>query len=201
MLVKNFNSFIVNESADSVNDFMAKVREDFDVVDQVKSIISKSIERIDGKPITTFDDFENLIVEETEADETDIAGFNLDKQLDLCIYSEEISSVKCPECSFDDLSGIIYKNAVYGLNYIVEEYLSSFIQKLDTFMKKYNLPYNNIHRFERFGMLAPISQKSIENGSVSLYQEAKEDPKFEEYNYNDEELGIELFITKMNVKK
>lgn len=201
MLVKKFNSFIVNESAESVAEFMTKTREDYDIVEHVKSVISRSIERIQGKNINTEAEFRERMEEQAVVDETDIAGFDLDKQIDLCSYAEEENNTQCPACPFDELVGVIYKHALNGLNYIVDSYLYEFLERLDTFMKKNGLSYSNIHRFERFGMLAPISQKSIENGSVSLYQEAKEDPKFEEYNYNDEELEVELYVTKMNVKK
>jgi hypothetical protein len=200
-MIKNFNSFIVNESTESTSEFMEKVRTDYDIVEEVKSVISLSIERIDGKNINTADDFRDVIEGDAGADATNLSGFDLDKQLDLCIYAEDENDSKCPACSFDDLVGIISKYAVDGLNYIVNSYLYEFLERLDVFMKKNGLSYSNIHRFERFGMLSPISQKPVENGYVSLYQEAKEDPKFEEYSYTDEELEIELFVTKMNVKK
>jgi hypothetical protein len=200
MLIKKFNSFIVNESTESVADFMTKVREDFDIMDEVKPILNLSFERINIKKINTVDDFRNQMEEAAVADATNLSGFDLDKQLDLCIYAEEEMGNKCPACSFDDLAGIINDNAINGLNLIIDSYLYPLLERIDSFMKNNDLSYSNIHRFERFDMLAPLSQKTIVNGSYSVYQEAKEDPKFAEYNYIDEELGTEFYITKMNVK-
>jgi hypothetical protein len=203
MLIKNFNSFIVNESAESVVEFLTKVREDLDIMGEVKPILNSSFERLSSKKINTVDDFREAMEDATGADATNLSGFDLDKQLDLCIYAEEEEDGNdkgCPACSFDDLAGIINDNAVNGLNYIVNSYLHPLLDRIESFMNNNNLSYSNIHRFEQYDMLAPLSQKTIVNGSYSIYQEAKEDPKFAEYNYIDEELGTEFYITKMNIK-
>jgi hypothetical protein len=200
MKIKNFSSFTINESLESVNEFLTKVREDYDVIEAVKGVIISSVEQISGKNITNEEVFREIMESNTNVDGTDLAGFSFDDQLNLCIYEEEYNGTKCPETSFDDLTGIIADHAINGLQIIVDEYLTSFVDRVIEFMTNNKLDYSNIHAHESFGMLAPLSQKSIESGYISIYRDGDEDPKFGEYTYEDEELGVKFYITKRNIK-
>ena len=103
-----------------------------------------------------------------------------------------------PETSFDQLINVIDNYAVQGLTYIVDEYLNNLCDRFSTYITKNKLDYSDIHGRERFGMLAPVSQKDIQNGYYTIYRDGN-DPKFAEYTFTDDELKISLYITKHNL--
>jgi hypothetical protein len=197
MEIKKFNSYI-NENLEE-KDFFDKLKEDFDIIDAVKHILNRTFESLDNKlyNVKNSNDFEQTLFDNIKIYDTDVVDFDLEKQIDICIYKEKIDGSGCPACTWDDLAGIIYNNSVDGLQYLADEIIrENFINDFNDFMKDNNLEYNNISSKEQFGYAAPSKVIPLEKGDVSQYRKLDNEYDVDEYRYENEFFNIEIYIKK-----
>jgi hypothetical protein len=199
MRIKRFN---LNERyyADGTETtFMQKMEEDYDNLDIVKHVISTMMEDIEDKVTDDKDKFEELVMDNIKIDETDILNLTLEQEIDLCIYAEENNDeFKCPETSWDDLRGVISKNAVNGIGFMVDNKLrTDFLDPLEKFMEDNELEYGDIRTRESYSHSAPTRVRSIENGEIYEYRKLDGSFNVDEYVYENKELVITLYIKKV----
>lgn len=196
MKIKRFS---LNENYYPENTFIQKMEEDYDVLSTIKGIITRTMENIEGEITDDKDEFEELILNNISVDVTDIIDFNTDQQIDLCIYAEETDGTsKCPETTWNDLAGVIEKYAVTGLQYIADDKIrTDFLEPFQKFMEDNELEYGDIRTQDSYGHSAPRRVRSIENGEIYEYRKLDGDFNVDEYVYENDELGITLYIKKV----
>lgn len=197
MNIKSFNSFINEEFEEK--DFSQKLEEDFDIIDAVKRILNFGLESAVEKlaDVTEGEEFTNVLFDSLRVDATDLVEFDLSKEIDICIYSEDVGGTGCPACKWDDLAGHISDNAIIGLTFLAENLIrENFIIDFMDFMKDNNLEYSNVYKYEKFGHAAPSKVIPLENGDVSQYRDLDGSYNVDEYRYENQFFNIELYIKK-----
>lgn len=197
MKIKKFSNFILNEN-NSDSEFRNKILSDYTLQSEAKSVISITLEDINNKLINAqnYNDFRDTVIDNMNIDATNLLDFSIDDQISLCIIAEDEGYGKCPETSWDYLSGVINNYAINGLTCLIQEIFDNSFSSLEKFMKVNKLNYSDITSKDTYGYAAPKSVKPIENGEVYQYRKLDGEFDVDVYIYINDELNITLYVNK-----
>jgi hypothetical protein len=195
--MKRFKDFLKEEYQEK--NFYEKLVEDPDIVDEVAGVIGLAIEHFEfNHDIKTADDFREHLLDSIVVDATRIPG-DLDKQLDLCIFEENEGGGKCPETSWDELSGVISKHAVNGESIIADQYANRIADEFIEFMTSNKLSdYTQISWKDTYDYAAPKKVRSLKNGEIQEFRNLDGSFNVDQYTFSSSILDkIDLYVRKI----
>lgn len=198
--MRKFSDLIKENS--SVQDWMTKLEQDYDIRDMAKHVVGSSLDSMmydKGLTLRDFEQFKHDLMEGIHVDATHTLGFSLDKEIDLCMYAEEIDQDPCPETSFDQLTMVISKRAADGMLYISNKFAEKFCDKLETLTDAYDMHDFKLSDTDPYSMFSPDS--TDEKGNFSLYKyrnlEDESDSNYDVYHFGEEGYPNFYLISKI----
>lgn len=192
--MRKFTHFLKENS--SAQDWMSKVESSYDIAQVARDCVTASLDSMmfeQDLTLRDFEDFSSKLIGGLKMDETDILHFDLEKELDLCIYAEEVDQEECPQTSFELLQMVITRRAVDGLRYIAEKYANKFLSRFETLTDAYDLHDFRLAQKDPFSNYPPKSVEDKPHFSVYNYRGLDNDAQSNYDVYHFSEKGYPEF--------
>lgn len=186
----------------TAHDWMHNLEEDYDIKNAVKEIVKSALNSImHNKDLTLrdFEEFEEKLLKDIHVDNTDVLNFSLEKEIDLCIYAEEMDGVECPRTSFELLKMVISNRAVEALIMMVYSYAGKFFEKLENMTDAYDMHDFRLSDNDPYSMFQPDSTDTKGRFTYTTYRNLDNDPNsnYNVYNYCEEGYPEFYLISKI----